>query len=117
MVNLVLIFAFVCLLLAYGVGRFAAWLYLKKKFSILAAGFFAALLVFAVYVLAVMPPYLGTFMIALPFAIGFGEGNAAYLIALFCQGLITWIFSLLFFWGICWLKKYDEEYERKHKND
>ena len=117
MVTLVLIFAFVCLLLGYGVGRFAAWLYLKKHFSILAACGCAALLVFAAYYLAVLPPYFGTAFVALPFAIGFGAGNAAGLIALACQGLITWIFSLLVFRGICWLKKYDEEYERKHKND
>jgi len=117
MATIVLIFAFICLLLAYGVGRFAAWLYLKKQFSIVAACFCAALLVLALYVLAILPPYLGTFMVALPFMIGFGAGNAAYIIALVCQGLITWIFSLLFFWGICWLKKYDEEFEKKHKQE
>ena len=55
----------------------------------------------------------------IPFAaacllIGFGAGNCAFLAALAGQGLLTWIVALLFFRGFCRLKKYDEEFAKKH---
>lgn len=116
MTTLILIFAFVCLLIAYAVARIAAWLYFRKHLSIAAVFVCTALMVLGIYFLTVLPPHFGTVFIALPFAIGFGEGTAALLVALFCQGLLTWILSLLFFWGICRLKKYDEEYEKNNKD-
>lgn len=117
MATLIMLFCFICLLIAYATGRIGAWLYLKKHYSVAAVCVVTALLVSAVYMIAVLPPYFGTALVALPFAIGFGEGNTAYIIALVSQGLFTWVLSLLVFWGTCRLKKYDEEYEKKHKSN
>ena len=64
--------------------------------------------------MAASPPYFGTAIILLPFAIGFGAGQGAYLAALVGQGVLTWIVALLFFRGFCRLKKYDEEFAEKH---
>ena len=117
MVSLIMLFCFVCFIIAYLTGRIGAWLYLKKRCPVLVVCAFTALIVLIVYLLAIAPPNIGTVLVALPFAIGFGAGNAVYIIALVSQGLFTWILSLLFFWGICRLKKYDEEYENKHKSN
>ena len=115
MANLIMLFCFICLLIAYATGRIGVWLYLKMHYSVAAVSVFTALLVSAVYVLAVLPPYFGTALVALPFAIGFGSGKTAGIVALVCQGLVTWILSLLFFRGICWLKKYDEAFNKTPK--
>ena len=113
MAALLMLFCFICLLIAYATGRIGAWLYLKKGYSTVAVYGCEVLLVLASYLLAFLPPHFGTFLIALPFAIGFGSLKAG-IVALACQGLFTWLLSLLFFRGIIGLKTYDEKFERKH---
>ena len=115
MTRLILIFAATCLLIGCGVGRVAAWLHLGKKMPRAIVAVLAAALVAGIYGMAASPPYFGTAIIILPFAIGFGEGNNAYLAALVGQGVLTWIVALLFLRGFCWLRKYDEEFAQKHK--
>ena len=66
------------------------------------------------YGLAVAMPIIGVTFVALPFAIGFGAGDGAYIGALAGQAVITWIAALLFFRGFCRLKKYDEEFAKKY---
>ena len=117
MTPLILIFLFVILLIAYAVARIAAWLYFIKHISIAVVCACTSLMVFGVYVLTVLHPHFGTVFRLLPFVIGLYAGNPAYHIALVCQVLFIWILSLLFFWGIYRLKKYDEEYEKKHKDN
>ena len=46
--------------------------------------------------------------------IGCGAGQGAFLAALVGQGVLTWIVALLFFRGFCWLRKYDEDFAKKH---
>lgn len=103
-----------CLLIGCGAGRVAAWLYLGKRVLLAAVVGLAALLVAGAYLLAVATPIVGVTSIALPFAIGFGMGEGAFFAALAGQGLVTWIVALLFLRGFCWLRKYDEEFAKKH---
>ena len=114
MTRLILFCAATCLLIGCGVGRLAAWLHLGKKMPWAIAAVLAAALVAGIYGMAATPPYFGTAIIILPFAIGFGAGNGAYLAALVGQGVLTWIVALLFLRGFCWLRKYDEEFAKKH---
>ena len=114
MTRLILCFAATCLLIGCGVGRVAAWLHLGKKMPRAIMAVLAAVLVAGIYGMAATPPYFGTAIIILPFAIGFGAGNSAFLAALVGQGVLTWIVALLFFRGFCWLRKYDEDFAKKH---
>ena len=115
MTRLILFCVATCLLIGCGVGRLAAWLHLGKKMPWAIAAVLAAALVAGIYGMAATPPYFGTAIIILPFAIGFGAGNGPYLAALVGQGVLTWIVALLFFRGFCWLRKYDEDFAKKHK--
>ena len=115
MTRLLIPFAVACLLIGCGAGRIAAWLHIGKRVPRAGIAILMPLLVAGAYGWAAMPPYFGTALVALPFAVGFGSGKAAGIIVWACQGFMTWMFSLLFFRWICWLKKYDEEYEKKHK--
>ena len=114
MTRLILFCAATCLLIGCGVGRLAAWLHLGKKMPWVIAAVLAAALVAGIYGMAASPPYFGTAIIILPFAIGFGAGNGAFFAALAGQALLTWIVALLFFRGFCRLRKYDEAFAKKY---
>ena len=114
MIRLIMLCAATCLLIGCGVGRVAAWLHLGKKVPRAIVAVLAAVLVAGIYGMAASPPYFGTAIILLPFAIGFGAGQGAYLTALIGQGVLTWIVALLFFSGFCRLRKYDEDFAKKH---
>lgn len=114
MTRLILCFAATCLLIGCGVGRVAAWLHLGKKMPRAIVAVLAAVLVAGIYGMAASPPYFGTAIIILPFAIGFGAGNGAFFAALAGQALLTWIVALLFFRGFCRLRKYDEAFAKKY---
>ena len=114
MIRLIIHFAAACLLIGCGVGRVAAWLYLGKRGPLAAVVGLSALLVAGAYLLAVATPVVGVTFVALPFVIGFGAGNGAFIAALVGQGVLTWIVALLFLRGFCWLRKYDEEFAKKH---
>lgn len=96
MTRLIIHCAAAYLLIGCGAGRVAAWLHLGKKVPRAIAAVLAAVLVAGIYGMAASPPYFGTAIILLPFAIGFGAGKAAYLAALVGQGVLTWIVALLF---------------------
>ena len=113
MTRLIIHCAAACLLIGCGAGRVAAWLYLGKRVPLAAVVGLTALLVAGAYLLAVATPIIGIVFIVLPFAIGFGAGNGAFVAALAGQGLVTWIVALLFLRGFCRLKKYDEEFAKK----
>lgn len=113
MTRLIIHCAAAYLLIGCGAGRVAAWLHLGKKVPRAIAAVLAAVLVAGIYGMAASPPYFGTAIILLPFAIGFGAGKAAYLAALVGQGVLTWIVALLFFRGFCRLRKYDEDFAKK----
>ena len=114
MIRLIIPFAAACLLIGCGAGRIAAWLHFGRRVPRAGIAILMPLLVAGAYGWAAMPPHFGTAFIILPFAIGFGAGNGAFLAALAGQGLLTWIVALLFFHGFCRLKKYDEEFAKKH---
>lgn len=116
MTRLILFCAAACLLIGCGAGRLAAWLYLGKRVPLAAVAGLAALLVIGAYLLAAATPIIGVTFIALPFVIGFGAGSGAFFAALAGQGVVTWIVALLFLRGFCWLRKYDEEFAKKHGN-
>lgn len=114
MFRLIFLCAATCLLIGCGVGCVAAWLHLGKRVPRAVVFILAAVLVAGIYGMAASPPYFGTAIILLPFAIGFGAGQGAFLAALVGQGVLTWIVALLFFRGFCWLRKYDEDFAKKH---
>lgn len=90
-----------CLVIAGILGCITAWMLLKKKMPPLTVFCYTAVASFGTYFTVAFfdqttgIPRLVLALIALPWAIGFGDGNAAYYISLACQGLITWMLSIV----------------------
>ena len=97
---------FSCIIVGCVFGSVAAWVYYIKKFTAVLVHVFTALVSLSLYFFlsfideAMGLPIFLLALIALPWAIGFGEGNAAMQVALACQGLITCAVSTITFWMI-----------------